>query len=58
MSGLVIECPCGHVIEAPDERGLLEAARAHVAASHPELVGRLSDDDLLRMAERESSRPG
>jgi hypothetical protein len=58
MSGLVIECPCGHVVEAPGEQALLDAARAHVAASHPDLAGRLLDEDLLRMAMREHSRPG
>lgn len=58
MPDLMIECACGHVAPAPDERLLLGAARERIAARHPELAGRLSDEDLVRMAEREPTRPG
>ena len=53
MPALEIRCECGHLVRGDDETTLLAAAREHIAARHPELVGRLSDDDLRRMAGRE-----
>ena len=47
---LSIRCECGHVVSGADERELLAAARTHIATTHPELLGKLSDDDLRRMA--------
>lgn len=44
-----IRCTCGHLVAAEDEARLLAAARNHIAARHPELVGRLSDAELLTM---------
>ena len=48
---MVIRCECGQVVHGDDERELLEAARRHIGERHPDLVGRLSDDDLRGMAE-------
>ena len=53
MSSLVIRCECGFVVRGDDEPALLAAAREHITARHPELVGRLSDDQLRQMAGRE-----
>lgn len=53
MSSLSIRCECGHMVHGDDESALLAAARTHIAAEHPELVGRLSDEDLRRMARQE-----
>jgi len=50
MPPLVIRCECGHAVRAHDEAALLVAAREHIASQHPDLVGRLSDDDLRAMA--------
>ena len=51
MAGvLMIRCECGHEVHGEDERRLLAAAREHVATAHPELVDRLTDDDLMAMA--------
>ncbi len=50
MAPMEIRCPCGQVLRAPDEAELLSAAHRHVADRHPELVGRLADADLRRMA--------
>jgi hypothetical protein len=47
---LTIRCRCGEVVHGEDEQTLLAAARRHVEADHPELAGRLSDEDLLAMA--------
>lgn len=50
MSRMVIRCECGQIVQADDEPALLSAAREHIADRHPELVDRLSDEDLRRMA--------
>ena len=49
-SPLTIRCQCGHVVRGEDERRLLKAAHDHVRSAHPELVGRLTDAELLAMA--------
>ncbi len=46
---LIIRCTCGHVVRGDDEASLLVAARAHIHSSHPDLLGRLTDADLLEM---------
>ena len=46
-----ITCICGKVIEAKDDDELLEKAKAHVAADHPDLVGKVSREDILARAE-------
>lgn len=53
MSSHVIACECGQEVRGDDESALLAAAREHIAARHPELVGRLSDEDLRKMAREE-----
>ena len=52
MPSLILQCQCGHSLHADDEAALLAAAREHIAAVHPDLVGGLSDDDLRAMARR------
>jgi predicted small metal-binding protein len=47
----VINCECGHVIRGETDEELLANAEAHVNRDHPDLVGKLSRDDLLGMAE-------
>lgn len=49
----VINCECGQVIRAETEDELLRQAEAHVERDHPELVGKITRDDLLAMAEAE-----
>jgi hypothetical protein len=46
-----ITCVCGKVIEAKDDNELLAKAQAHVAADHPDLVGKVSREDILARAE-------
>lgn len=50
-SPLTIRCECGHVVHGEDEARLLSAAREHLSSRHPELVGRLTDADLLAMSD-------
>lgn len=47
----VINCECGQVIRADSEQELLDKAEQHVRENHPDLVGNLTRDDLLAMAE-------
>ena len=42
----VVECGCGKVLEAEDERGLLAEVECHVGSVHPELVATLSPLEL------------
>jgi predicted small metal-binding protein len=47
----VINCECGYVVRGESDDELLQGARAHIRDSHPEMEGKVSDDDLLGMAE-------
>jgi len=51
MSAMRIQCECGLTVTGDDEPAVLAAARQHIAERHPDLVGRVSDDDLRRMAQ-------
>ena len=46
-----ITCVCGKVIEGRDDEELWTKAEAHVAADHPDLVGKVSRADILARAE-------
>jgi hypothetical protein len=45
-----ITCQCGEVIKGETDDELISAAEAHMQAKHPNLVGKLSRDQLLAMA--------
>lgn len=49
--GKVINCECGEVVRADNDDELVSKVEAHVREAHPELVGKLSRDDILGMAE-------
>jgi len=51
--GKVINCECGEVVRADTDDELLEKVDAHVQEAHPDLVGKLSRDDVLGMAQEE-----
>jgi hypothetical protein len=42
---------CGKVLEGQDDDELWTAVQAHLAADHPDLVGKVSREDLLARAE-------
>ncbi len=48
-----INCECGQVITGADDDELVKKAEEHVNENHPDLVGKLSRDDFLAMAEEE-----
>ena len=47
----LINCECGQVVRGDSDDELVANAEAHVNSDHPELVGKLSRDDILGMAE-------
>jgi predicted small metal-binding protein len=49
----LINCECGYVIRAENDQELVNRAQGHISESHPELVGKVTRDDLLAMAEEE-----
>ena len=51
--GKVINCECGEVIHATTDDELVAKVERHVRDAHAELVGKLSRDDVLAMAEEE-----
>jgi predicted small metal-binding protein len=49
--GKVINCECGEVVRAESDDELVEKVEKHVDELHPELVGKMSREDVLAMAE-------
>ena len=47
----VINCECGEVVKAETDDELVGQVERHVQAVHPDLVGRMSRDDILAMAQ-------
>lgn len=51
--GKLINCECGQVVRGKTDDELVAAAIEHVQHDHPELVGKLTRDDVLAMAEED-----
>jgi hypothetical protein len=47
----VINCECGQVIRGETDEDVVGCAEEHVNRDHPELVGKITREDLLAMAE-------
>ncbi len=47
----LINCECGQVVRGQTDDELVANASEHIDRDHPELVGKVSRDDLLGMAE-------
>ena len=56
--GKVINCECGEVVRAENDDELVQKVGRHVGEAHPELVGKLSREDMLAMAEEALRRSG
>jgi predicted small metal-binding protein len=41
-----ITCECGQVVRGNTEGEVIQSARDHMRADHPELVDKVSEDDL------------
>lgn len=46
----VIHCECGKDVEADSDDDLVAKVEEHVAESHPDLVGKMSREQILGMA--------
>jgi len=47
----VINCECGQTVRAESDDELVDKVQRHVGEAHPELVGKMSREDVLAMAE-------
>jgi len=47
----LVNCECGQVVRGETDDELVRNVQAHVAEHHPELVGKLTREDALGMAE-------
>ncbi|HSJ73685.1 MAG TPA: DUF1059 domain-containing protein [Miltoncostaeaceae bacterium] len=47
----MITCECGEVARAETDEELISAVERHVAEQHPAMVGRLTREQILGMAE-------
>jgi hypothetical protein len=47
----LINCECGQVVRGETDDELIANAEAHVERDHPDLVGKISREDLLAMSE-------
>ena len=48
---MVMTCECGEVVRAETEEDLIALVQRHLAEQHPDLVGRLTREDILAMSE-------
>jgi predicted small metal-binding protein len=46
-----IDCVCGYVVKGEDDDELWQQAQEHLRADHPDLVGKVSREDILAQAE-------
>lgn len=49
----LINCECGQVVKGRSDDELVANATEHVNRDHPDLVGKLSREDILAMAEED-----
>lgn len=49
----LINCECGQVVHGDTDEELLRAAEEHIKRDHPELIGKITREDLLAMSESE-----
>jgi predicted small metal-binding protein len=46
-----IECVCGYIVKGEDDDELWQRAQDHMRSDHPDLVGKLTREDILAQAE-------
>jgi hypothetical protein len=47
----LINCECGQVVRGETDDALIANAESHIERDHPDLVGKISREDLLAMSE-------
>ena len=48
---LVVNCECGRVLTADNQDEIIAKVERHVEEDHPELIGKLTRDDIVAMSE-------
>jgi predicted small metal-binding protein len=48
---MVVHCECGQDVQADSEDELVQKVEQHVEESHPEMVGTMSREQILGMAQ-------
>lgn len=46
-----VNCPCGEVVRGQTDDELVANVEAHIREKHPDMVGTMSRDQILGMAE-------
>ena len=46
-----VNCECGELVRASTDDEVVQKVQAHVEAKHPDLIGKLTSEDILAMAE-------
>jgi hypothetical protein len=46
----VVHCPCGKNIEGETDDALVKKVEEHIAAEHPDQVGKYSREQILQMS--------
>jgi predicted small metal-binding protein len=49
----LINCECGYVVRGETDEELVQNAERHIGETHPDMVGKVTREDLLSMAEDE-----
>jgi hypothetical protein len=47
----VVNCPCGETVKGENDDEIVANVEAHVQQAHPEMVGQMSREQVLAMAE-------
>jgi predicted small metal-binding protein len=51
----VVNCECGFVAQGATDDELVATVEQHVQSDHPDMVGKMSREDILGMAEDEGA---
>jgi predicted small metal-binding protein len=46
-----VNCPCGETVRGESDDELVSNAEAHIQEKHPEMIGTMSREQILGMAE-------
>jgi predicted small metal-binding protein len=49
----LIKCDCGYIVRGDTDEELVAAGQAHIREAHPDMVGQVSDEQLVAMAEED-----
>ena len=47
----VVKCECGELVQASTDEEVIEKVHKHIDTKHPDLAGKMTDEDILAMVE-------